>query len=233
MDTPSPLVVVAGTGTEVGKTHVSVALLRAWGRRARVLGYKPVETGVDGGTGEDARRLLEASTFHVKRPVFQQTFRDPVSPHLAARREGAPVDLERIAREVAALRGDGDGGGKAEGVLLELAGGLFSPLAPGVFNAHLVKRLDAPRVIVVAPDRLGVLHDIAATLLAATHVGMEVLGVVLSASGASDASVGTNGEEVGVALGVRLLATFPRAGGEERETTEAAQQLLGALALGP
>jgi dethiobiotin synthetase len=219
-----PLVLLAGTGTEVGKTHVASALLRAWGETARVVGYKPVETGVgQGEEGDDARTHAGASTFHVKHPVFRQTYRDPVSPHLAARREGAPVDVARLAEQAGELRLE------AAGLVVELAGGLFTPLGEGVFNVDLAKRLAPTRVVLVAPDRLGVLHDVAATFRAAAHEGLVVHGVVLSEAAQPDPSSGTNGAEIARALGARVLATFPRARGDDPRTREAARELLAAL----
>jgi dethiobiotin synthetase len=228
MGTGSPLVAVAGTGTGVGKTHVSAALLRAWGERTRVVGYKPVETGVvtDSAQGDDSRRLLEASTFHVKHPVFRQTFPDPVSPHLAARRMGADIDLVALAKQATELRGE------ADGVVVELAGGLLSPLAPGALNVDLVRKLDPTRVVLVAPDRLGVLHDVGATLHAAERLGLGVFGIVLSAVANPDASSGTNAAEITHIFGASVLAIFPWAAGDHPSTQRAARELLRRLDLG-
>jgi len=61
----APLIVVTGTGTEIGKTHVAGALLLAWARvlaeagmgDATVVGLKPVESGVTGGAVRTARYL--------------------------------------------------------------------------------------------------------------------------------------------------------------------------------
>src|ERR1700733_14533830 len=122
MAAPSPLIVVAGTGTDVGKTHVATALVRAWGAGCAVVGYKPIETGVDSGPGADARRLAEASTFHVQRPAFGYAFPLPILPHLAARRGGVVLDFGNLVGQVAELRA------LAAGVVVELAGGLFTPL---------------------------------------------------------------------------------------------------------
>jgi dethiobiotin synthetase len=220
------IVVLTGTGTEIGKTHVAAALLSAWGRTHEVVGYKPIETGVPVGPGiqgEDARRLARASTFHVKHPVFRQTFVAPISPHLAARRARARIDLERIAtqtKELAAV---------AEGVVVELAGGLFTPLGPGLVNADLAKRLKPSRLVLVAPDRLGVLHDVGAASRAAAKMGLRVSGVVLSAPAVADASTGTNAGEIERVVGFRVLATFPRAKPGAQTTREAAVRLLQEL----
>jgi len=226
MGSQSLIIVVTGTGTEVGKTHVAAALLAAWGQTRRVVGYKPIETGVLRGSargGEDARRLSGASTFHVKQSVFRQTFADPVSPHLAARRRRARIDVPRIVEQARALARH------AEGVVVELAGGLFTPLGPGIVNADLVRRLKPDRVVLVAPDRLGVLHDVGATLGAAQRLGLSVSGVVVSAWPVADASTGTNAREIARVLLARVLASFPRAAAGSSGTRRSARTLLQAL----
>lgn len=206
---PSPLIVVTGTGTEIGKTHASVALLLRWGITSRVCGVKPIETGVvPGAEGDDARRLREASTFHVKRP-FGRSFEPPVSPHLAARAAGVVIDSPGIVGEVASIRAD------AEGVLVELAGGLFSPLATGLANADVARDLAPTAVVLVAPDRLGVLHDIGAATRAARACGLRLTGVILMAPLTADASTGRNAAEVSLVTDVPVLASYPRASAAE------------------
>jgi dethiobiotin synthetase len=226
MDSAGLLLVVAGTGTEIGKTHVSCALLRAWGETRSCLGYKPIETGVPmGQEGEDARSLREASTFHVKPPPYRQTFVEPISPHLAARREDLEIDIDRIVAEVGALRR------QVDGVLVELAGGLFSPLGKRLFNAHLALELRPTKLLLVAPDRLGVLHDVEAALLAARAMGLRIEGIALSAPATPDASTGTNADEIASTLEARVLALFPRAPSLSSATESAARGLLTALQL--
>ena len=65
-------IVVVGTGTGVGKTTVSVALLRAL-RCAQpdvqALGVKLIETGLVDGLGSDAQALEEASTRGLPMPT--------------------------------------------------------------------------------------------------------------------------------------------------------------------
>ena len=61
-------IVLVGTGTGIGKTHLGVALVQALAAAGiEVAGLKPVESGV--GTGpSDADLLAGASSFHVKPP---------------------------------------------------------------------------------------------------------------------------------------------------------------------
>src|ERR1700722_4042531 len=115
------LVVITGTGTEIGKTHLAEAVLlalRAAG--CRVVGVKPVESGVGQGP-TDAARLAAASSFHVKH--FGVALKAPVSPHRAARAEGVTVPIGGRAEPT-----EPPGAG-ADFVMVEPPGGLFPPLA--------------------------------------------------------------------------------------------------------
>ncbi len=184
----APLVVVTGIGTNIGKTHLAEALLLRWGRDARVAGFKPVETGVGDevlGT-DDAGRLEAASTFHVKHSELGVRLRAPVSAHLAAEREGRVLDLAAMTATVDRLRE------VCEGVVVELAGGLLSPITATLLNVDLLARLAPTKTLLVAVDRLGVLHEVLATSRAALHV----VDVVLVDPLERDASTGTNAAEL-------------------------------------
>ena len=125
------LLVVTGIGTGIGKTHLGVALVlaaRACG--VSVAGYKPVESGLDGATPGDADALREASSFQVE-PAPLYGFAPPVSPHLAAEWAGSSISLDRIASAVAGARAN------VELVVVELAGGLFTPLSASDDNASV------------------------------------------------------------------------------------------------
>lgn len=200
------VVVVTGTGTEIGKTHLAAALVLAWGRSARVAGLKPVESGVTAELGDDAATLGRLSTFHVKqRPPYM--LRRAISPHLAARLEGRTVELAPILAYVEAARPG------AEGLVVELAGGLFSPLAPGLANVDVVAALRPDVHLLVAPDRLGVLHDVSAAVRAAraTSPAAVPTAIVLVTPPTPDASTGTNAAELAVVTDIPVAAVLPRA----------------------
>ena len=141
------LIVVTGTGTGIGKTHVSCALLRrAAEKKHSVFGYKPIESGVDGATRTDAERLAAVSSFHVKQcPSFQ--LRAAISPHLAARLENVTIDLEPVQRFIRELCD------RSVEVLIELPGGLFTPLTDTLRNVDVVAMLRPSLTLLIAPDR--------------------------------------------------------------------------------
>jgi len=235
-DRKSKRIVLVGTGTSVGKTHVGCALIRALGERdIPAIGLKPVETGVapseSGSEGpSDQQRLWEASTaFHVKRsssPAFHvkrslYAFPQPVSPHLAARLACQRIDLGAIRHWIAEQ--------SAAIVVVETAGGLFSPLGPGLTNMDLANALRPCAVVLVGADRLGVLHDVTAALGLASARGLAIDATVLCASHQPDSSTRTNSGELEMLRIVRPLAVFPRASAEDPASLAAAESLLSSL----
>lgn len=179
-------VVVTGVGTGIGKTHLGVALVlaaRACG--VSVAGYKPIESGLDGATAGDADALREASSFQVE-PAPLYGFAPPVSPHLAAEWAGSTIALERIESAVAEARA------KVELVVVELAGGLFTPLSASDDNASLLLALAPDHTVLVAEDALGVLHHVRASRLAASARGVGPMHLALVCPRSPDASTGHN-----------------------------------------
>ncbi len=221
-------IVVVGTGTGIGKTHAGVALVSALASAGiSVVGLKPIESGVPSGSSEatDASALAAVSTFHVKHPP-PYALPDPVSPHLAARRAGMAIDLGRVAAWV-------DAHAEASVLVVETAGALLSPLGPGRTNLDLVRVVRPDHVLLVAVDRLGVLHDVAVTLHALRTLAAELPAptLILQPPAVADASTGTNAEEL-VGLGITpAVVLFPRGEPTAVETREAARRVFLALGL--
>jgi|HubBroStandDraft_2_1064218.scaffolds.fasta_scaffold231128_2 dethiobiotin synthetase len=197
------LLVVSGTGTGIGKTHFSEAILIVLAHHyARVAGVKPIETGVGEATVSDAARLEGVSSFHVKR--FGYVFAEPLSPHLAARESDTPIRLDVLVPLIHAARAD------ADVILVELPGGLFSPLSDTEVNADLARALDPDVTLLVAQDRLGVLHEVLSTHRAASTAAVDLDGIVLIAPERPDPSTGLNAGELGRILEVPVVALVGR-----------------------
>lgn len=194
-------VVLLGTGTNVGKTYVGVAVAHAMRRRGwAVRAIKPVESG-----GVADARALAAATGDGKFVEPRYGFVNPVSPHLAARIEGKPIELAAVVSWVEEQSAGSDW------CIIETAGGVLTPLGPGVTNFDLACALDPAVWILVAPDSLGVLNGLTTTLTALRALGRVPDLCVLSTPAEPDASTGSNAGEI-VQLGIaRLAAIFPRA----------------------
>lgn len=191
----APLIAVTGTDTGVGKTWVACALVRAWvaaGLRVRVC--KPLETGWPDGSADetDAGRLrLAAGAQQAIEDVCLYRFREPVAPYVAANRDGVVIDTDLIARHIERLR---DG---CDVVLVEGAGGLLAPLAPGWTLLDLAARTGAAVLVVVA-DRLGCLNHALLTERALGTAGVHHLGFVMNLRpGTEDPSRLSNAKTLG------------------------------------
>ena len=216
------LIVVTGTGTGLGKTHLACALVRYGRAREVAVGFKPIESGVTDESLSDANALLRAShpTFHVKHPCSPYLLQRPVSPHLAAAAEGRRIDPAVVWTSVARARAD------ADALFVELAGGLFTPLGPRLTNAELAQKLEPDAVLLVAPDRLGVLHDVGAAVRA--FAGITAVALVTPVE--ADASTGTNAAEIGVGTDApRTVVSIPRAPVDELSRSRPLAHLYMAL----
>lgn len=170
---------ITGTDTGVGKTLVAcglAALLKNRGYKVGVM--KPAETGCGDKNGklfpQDAFYLKEASGCEEPlEKICPYRLRDPLTPSIAAEREGVNIDLsllEKICSEINSAH---------DITLVEGAGGLLAPLLPSFTYADLAKLLKLP-LLVVAANRLGVINHLLLTLEHASCHGLSVLGYVLN-----------------------------------------------------
>ncbi len=185
-------VVVLGTGTHVGKTYVAAALARCLQSRCvRVRAVKPIETGSDGPIGTDGALLADA-TGHRPAPNAV-VFADPLAPRLAAERAGRKLELAELVQVVSDVeRADHT----LQCMVIESAGGVFSPITDGASNFELALALDPACWVLVAPDALGVLHDVSAAARAMSLSGRPPDHIVLCSARDRDASSGTNASEL-------------------------------------
>ncbi|MBT2400413.1 dethiobiotin synthase [Streptomyces sp. ISL-100] len=204
------VVVVSGTGTEIGKTVVTAALAavaRTQGRTVAVL--KPAQTGLAPGEPGDAHEVARLAGDGVA-AVELARFPEPLAPATAARRAGLPpVRPHDVATAAATLAAEYDL------VLVEGAGGLLVRFDDeGATLADAARLLGAP-VLVVTPAALGTLNSTALTAEALRARGIEMLGVVVgswpSAPGLAERCNLTDLPEA--AGGAPLLGAVPEGAG--------------------
>jgi dethiobiotin synthetase len=173
-------VFVAGAHTDVGKTHIACALIRA--ARAKGIAcdaFKPVLSGFnpDRAAESDAARLLAA----LGRPidgidaVSPLRFAAPLAPPMAARREGLRLEMTEILDRCRAwLAASG-----ATLKVLEGAGGLMSPIAEDGTALDLPLALALPSIL-VGGGYLGAVSHTLTALEVMRGRGLPVLAVVAS-----------------------------------------------------
>lgn len=196
-------IVILGTGTGVGKTHVGVALGRALSARRAAFGtpsrfalLKPIESGFNPSAPSDASRLAaESRAISLPSVHPRYALAEPISPHLAARRAGLEIEIPAIRAWLADWERDQQCGDD-DLAIVETAGGVFTPLSDTTTNFDLARALEPASWVLIAPDALGVLHELTATLTALAARGRSPDHVVLSAAREPDASTGSNAGEL-------------------------------------
>ncbi len=171
---------VTGTGTGVGKTVLSAALLAVIAASGKqVNAHKPVVTGVDDPPGEwpPDHELLARVAGMTPEEVAPLRYGPAVSPHLAAELAGEHLDPERITATAEAALRSADARGAV--LIVEGVGGLLVPLAEGFTVRDLAARLGLPLLIAASPG-LGTINHTLLTLEAARAAGLEVRAVVLT-----------------------------------------------------
>ncbi|MFI8824923.1 dethiobiotin synthase [Streptomyces sp. NPDC053431] len=202
------VIVVSGTGTEIGKTVVTAALsavATASGRSVAVL--KPAQTGVGPGEPGDVEEVLRLSG--AAKGAELARFPEPLAPGTAARRAGlAPVRPDAVAAAARELADTHDL------VLVEGAGGLLVRFdEEGGTLADAARLLGAP-VLVVTPAGLGTLNSTTLTAEALRARGIEQLGVVIGSWPESpDLAERCNLADLPEAAGAPLLGAVPAGAG--------------------
>ncbi len=155
---------VTGTDTGVGKTVISAALTLGLG----ACYWKPVQSGTKEDDGIDAETVARLTGLPRER-IFPSpyAFREPVSPHLAARLEGAEIRLSELTPP------------PVRPLVVEGAGGILVPLSGHHLMIDLIQQLEIP-VLVVARSTLGTINHTLLTLEALRSRAIPIAGVILN-----------------------------------------------------
>jgi dethiobiotin synthetase len=173
---------ITGVGTGVGKTLVTTILGHQLRQMSlRVIALKPVVSGyVEGDPESDPAMILRslgiAPTTEAIAAITPWRFAAPISPHLAARREGRSVSREEVVRFCR------EAGGDARSIrLIEGTGGLMSPMTSDATCLELIADLGDP-VVLVTGTYLGALSHTLTALEALRGSDATVRGIVVSES---------------------------------------------------
>lgn len=168
---------ISGTDTDVGKTAAAMAIVTALvtaGRRVGV--YKPAASGLASASapGGDPILLWEAAGRPLTTAaVCPQVFQAALAPPHAACAEGRSVDDQLLRDGLSCWTV------ASEIIVVEGAGGLFSPLGDHTLGVDLARDLGLP-LVVVDSARLGGIGRTLATVKAARAEGLHVAACVLS-----------------------------------------------------
>lgn len=175
MDRPDRLVVVVGTGTEVGKTWATAGLLRRLRDQGVPVGARKPAQSFEPGTGPTDAEVLAAAAGADPYDVCPRSrwYPVPMAPPAAARRLGLteprlddlvdgigwdPLPTRRVGIDTSSV-----GSVRSVG-FVETAGGVRSPQAADGDAVALAERMHPDVVLLVADAGLGVVHAVRSAL---------------------------------------------------------------------
>jgi len=181
---------ITATGTDVGKTFVAASLigqLRQTGRAVEVI--KPVVTGFDPtqAATSDPAVLIKALGVPVTQHAIEQIspwrFRAPLSPDLAARREGRKIDVDEVIAFCQSAVEQ-----RQDTLLIEGVGGVMVPLDDQRTILDVMMALRLP-LILVAGSYLGTISHTLTALDSLYRRDMNVMAIIISETPGSTVSL--------------------------------------------
>ena len=155
--------IIAGIGTEVGKTVASAVLVEA----LQADYWKPVQSGYPPDSDTNTVRNLVSnsrSRFHAETYLL----REPLSPHAAAAAEGITLDPVQLMVPQT-----------TNSLVIELAGGLMVPLNDTYLNIDFVAKTGLP-VVLVTRNYLGSINHTLLSVEALQRRNIPIMGLIIN-----------------------------------------------------
>lgn len=146
-------ILILATNTGVGKTTATLDLISEYQKmQISVCAFKPIETGVDT-VPQDADKIykkINSDKLDIE-DICPITYTLPAAPYIA--KQNNKIDFVKIELSLDKISTVFDT------VLIESAGGMFTPLEKDVFNIDLFNILNCNKVLLVCHSLLGCLSD--------------------------------------------------------------------------
>ena len=178
---------ITATGTDVGKTFITALLVKKWRDSGIDAGYyKAALSGAElrdgkwvAGDADYVKRI--ANLPDTQEQLVSYVYKEAVSPHLAARKEGNPVELTKAKADFEAART------RHEFIFAEGSGGIICPIRyddQKIFLVDIMKTLNLP-LLIVTTAALGSINACVLTVEYARSRGLDVRGLIVNRYGCS------------------------------------------------
>lgn len=174
---------ITGTGTDMGKTYVSGLILKKFHQCGLSAGY--YKAAMSGNERRSDGSLIPGDAVMVKemsgirQPVEEMcpyVYENAVSPHLASRMEGNPVEFEKVQKGFEAVCA------RYSYVTMEGSGGILCPICQDeqeLWLEDIIKRCHLGCVI-VADAGLGTINSVGLTAFYMKEKDIPVRGIVFN-----------------------------------------------------
>ena len=174
---------VTGTGTDIGKTFITALLVRKLHDAGCATAY--FKAAVSGNERDENGRLIPGDAAYVKKisgisqpldTMCPYIYETAVSPHLASRIEGDPVEISTVREQFQKICDE------YEYVICEGSGGIVYPIRcddKKIMLEDIIKDLGLPTII-VADAGLGTINSVVLTCEYMKAHGLEIRGLILN-----------------------------------------------------
>ena len=202
---------VTGTGTDVGKTYITALMvkkLRDFGINAGY--YKAAISGINSDTPNDAEYVKKISGIEENwENLVSYTYREAVSPHLAAKINNQPIEWEVIERDFNRAKE------KYDYLTVEGSGGIICPLRYDDNERFILDDMVCQMklsVVVVSNAGLGMINS---TVLTVEHLqsrNIPIKGIIINNYHAESLMEQDNLKMTIAMTGVPIMAVVPPQG---------------------
>ena len=200
---------ITATGTDIGKTFVTALIVKKLRDAGLNAGYykaalSGAEEQPDGSwLPGDAAYVAKISGMQEKpEDLVSYIYKTAVSPHLAALREGNPVELDKVKEDFAAAKA------KYDYVTMEGSGGIICPIRwdeQHILLEDVIKAVDLG-TLVISNAALGSINACVLTIAYLKQKGIPVRGIILNNYDGNDFMQADNKKMMEAITGVPVLA---------------------------
>lgn len=203
---------ITGTGTDIGKTYVTALIVKKLREAGLDGGY--YKAALSGAIPDSAGKLLPGDALCVNRVagLGEQTehlvtyvYRDAVSPHLAAKINHLPIDLDRVKADFARAKA------RHDYLTMEGSGGIICPIRwdeEHILLEDIIKKLNLG-VLVISNAALGSINNCVLTISYLKQKNIPVRGIILNNYDGSNFMQADNKRMMEEITAVPVLACVP------------------------
>lgn len=200
---------ITATGTDIGKTFVTALIVKKLRDAGLNAGYykaalSGAEEQPDGSwLPGDAAYVAKISGMQEKpEDLVSYIYKTAVSPHLAALREGNPVELDKVKEDFAAAKA------KYDYVTMEGSGGIICPIRWDEKHLLLEDLIKATGLgtLVISNAALGSINACVLTVFYLQQKGIPVRGIILNNYDGNDFMQADNKKMMEAITGVPVIA---------------------------
>lgn len=173
---------ITGTGTDIGKTYISALIMKKMIREnMNACYFKPVLSGAEKKDGKiyagDIEYVKEISGLKEDADNMGSfIYEYPASPHLSAKLENNPFNMEKVVQDYNKLSE------KYDYILIEGAGGIFCPFTDDfepVYTKEIIKTLNTS-CILVSNTTLGAINNIMLSIYYMRDKQIDIKGLIFN-----------------------------------------------------